>query len=80
MNGSQQLVLNIFSNIFKISVDSISDDFSMHSSAEWDSMKQLTIITAIENEFDIFIDASDAAELTSIMKIVEFLDNHPELV
>jgi len=47
--------------------------------ALWDSMRLLSIVTALENEFGLYIDAADAVNLTSYDNIIDFLENHPEV-
>ncbi len=47
--------------------------------ALWDSMRQLAIVTALESEFGLFIDAADAVSLTSYNNIIKFLEAHPEV-
>lgn len=78
MNGNKDTVEKILTSVFNLPDNTVFEDLEIDSITEWDSMKQLTIITAIENEFDIFIDASDANKLTSYNSIIEFLNNHPE--
>ena len=80
MSALENTVENILTSIFTIPVNSTIADFNNHSSEEWDSMKQLTLVTAIENEFDLFIEASDASKLLSFKAIVEFLQKHPDVV
>lgn len=40
----------------------------------WNSLNFLEIIMEIESEFGVSIDGLDAAEMTSIQKILEFLE------
>lgn len=55
------------------------EDVSIDTTVNWDSMSHLSIITGLENEFDIFIEVSDVEKLRSYKDIVEFLSQHPEL-
>ena len=61
------------------SIESV-DDVSMDKLFNWDSMAHLSIVTGIENEFDIFIEADEAEQLTSYNNILQFLNKHPELI
>ena len=72
-------VKEILSVVLGISDISAIESVCMNTDETWDSMKQLTIVTALENEFDIFIDAADAVNLISFESISSFLINHPEL-
>ena len=75
----ETITKNIFQEVFPLADNRQPESISIDSEPSWDSMKQLTIITAIENEFDIFIDAADAAKLTSFKRITDFLQTHPEI-
>ena len=43
---------------------------------EWDSLAHVSLVLAIENEFDVQVDASDAVELTSFDAVARFLESH----
>jgi len=79
MQDIEQIVKEILSAVFKVSSSSSIESLSMATETSWDSMKQLTLITALENEFDIFIEAAEAANLTSYEIIVKFVSNHSEM-
>ncbi len=55
------------------------DQVNSENIALWDSMRQLSIVTALESEFGLFIDAADAVSLTSYNNIIKFLESHPEV-
>ena len=55
------------------------DQVSSENIALWDSMRQLSIVTALESEFGLFIDAAEAVTLTSYNNIIKFLESHPEV-
>ena len=65
-------VSEIMSFLFKIDVCSVSD-LNIESISEWDSMKHVALIAALENEFDLFIEVDDAVDLTSFTKIILYL-------
>ncbi len=66
-------VEEIFSFVFNLDEGVNIKDSSIENIDGWDSMKQVAIIAAIENEFDIFIEVNEAALLTSYSKIISFL-------
>jgi acyl carrier protein len=49
---------------------------SMDEVDGWDSLNFLSIIVELENAFDIRIDGLDAANMTSVPNILEYLENH----
>jgi len=62
-------VLEIVSEILKVNISTISSKTSMENMAKWDSLKQMQIIIAIEEEFDVKISDDDLVEANSIHKL-----------
>lgn len=56
---------NIFIEIFGVSADSLNDNFTKQNVSLWDSVHQLSIVTSIEDEFDIMFDPEDIMAMTS---------------
>jgi len=71
-----QTIEKILSFVLNISGDYDFNSLSIDTNQNWDSMKHVTIITAIENEFDIFIEADDATLLTSYEKIMNYVKSN----
>ena len=66
----RELLINV------LGVDTVSERDSVDTIANWDSVRQLTLITAIEERYDITFDADQMLELTSVAAIVEALRQH----
>jgi len=79
MKTNDYIVKDIILAVIEIKDKNLVEQLSMDNEESWDSMKQLTIITALENEFDIFIEASEASNLTSYDLILDFVNNHSEI-
>lgn len=58
----------IFCDVFSVNEDSLNCCFDKNSVEGWDSIHQLSLTTAIEDEFDIMFDAEDILEFTSYDK------------
>jgi acyl carrier protein len=56
-----------------LGVKSISEQDSAETIANWDSVRHLTLIAAIEERFDVTFDADQMLELTSVPAIVDAL-------
>ena len=61
----------ILTNVLELK--SISEQDSAETIATWDSVRHLTLITAIEERFDIMFDADQMLALTSVSAIVDAL-------
>ena len=64
MNNLEKLN-NIFCEAFSVDASALGADFDKNSVDGWDSVRQLSLTTAIEDEFDIMLDAEDILEFTS---------------
>ena len=56
---------NIFAEVFSVDVSVLNADFDKNSVDNWDSVHQLTLTSAVEDEFDIMLDAEDILGFTS---------------
>lgn len=66
----------IFEEIFLVGEDKLNSDFDNKSVENWDSVRQLSLTTALEDEFDIMFDAEDILELISYEKGKEILKKY----
>lgn len=55
---------------------SISEHDSAETIPAWDSVRHLTLITAIEERFDVTFEAEQMMELTSVAAIIDALRLH----
>lgn len=70
MNRQQitEIVLSVLSTVLKCEVD---DQSSRESLAQWDSLKQIEVIFAIEDELNLHFPAEILPELNSVEHIVD---------
>ncbi len=61
----------ILTNVLE--VKSISEQDSAETVATWDSVRHLTLMTAIEERFNIIFSADQMMDLTSVSAIVDAL-------
>lgn len=59
---------SVFRDVFMVEDSVINDSFDNKSVDGWDSVKQLALTTALEDSFDIMLDAEDILELSSYEK------------
>ncbi len=55
----------IFCEVFSAEESSLNENFNKCTVEGWDSVRQLSLTTAVEDEFDIMLDAEDILEFTS---------------
>lgn len=56
---------SVFCSVFNIEESVLSDDFSSTSVDNWDSITQLSLVTAMEDSFDIMLDPEDILNFKS---------------
>ena len=55
----------IFAEVFSVKESQLGADFDSQHVDGWDSVRQLSLTTAIEDTFDIMLDPEDILEFTS---------------
>jgi acyl carrier protein len=64
---------SIFADSLGIPADQINDSLTYASITEWDSVAHMALIAAIEEGYDIMIDANDVIDLSSFAKAKEIV-------
>ena len=55
----------IFCEVFSVEESALNSEFDKCSVEGWDSVRQLSLTSSVEDEFDIMLDAEDILEFTS---------------
>ena len=55
----------IFCEVFSVEASALNSDFNKDNVDGWDSVRQLSLTSSVEDEFDIMLDADDILEFTS---------------
>ena len=66
----------VVGSILGVAADTISDDSSSENMQSWDSLRQLSIILAVESAYGISIGAKEAMDMNSIAAIKAVLKRH----
>ena len=72
MNNSLK---NIMSNLFDIPVDDINDNISTENCEQWDSLQNLNLIIAVEEEFGVSLTDDDVLKIKDFKSIIGILEN-----
>ena len=56
---------NIFCEVFSVEASALNANFDKNSVDGWDSVHQLSLTSAVEDEFDIMLDAEDILDFIS---------------
>lgn len=63
----------IFSRILELDESKISDDLSINNVPSWDSINQMALIAAIEEDFEIELTFDEISDMTSVKKIKDIV-------
>lgn len=67
---------NIFCEVFNVEESTLDSGFDNCNIEGWDSVRQLSLSTAVEDEFDIMLDAEDILGFSSYEKAKEILKKY----
>lgn len=73
---NQEAYKKVFMDVFDVEEDALGNDFTTDNVEKWDSVTQMTLITALEDQFDIMIEIDDIYELTSYTKGMEVVGKY----
>lgn len=76
MESNEERLKDLMADIFGIDANTINDDTSIDTVDEWDSIKHLNLILAIESEFDITFDEQETVEILNYPLIKITLEEH----
>lgn len=66
-------VKSVFMTTFNIDEDVINDELKYSKIPQWDSVAHMSLIVALEDEFDIMIDTDDVIDMSSFKKAKEIV-------
>jgi acyl carrier protein len=66
MSENELRLRTILSSVLQVSLDSVTDDTSMASVDAWDSLRHMSLVLALEEEFDVVIDELIAFDIVSL--------------
>lgn len=73
-NEILDIVLEIFESIFEDVPTTSLASIQKQTTPSWDSMKQVNLVAALEGEFDVVIELSDATELANVDDCVALIE------
>ena len=79
MNEIENKLKKIISVIFLVNENKINYESSNENIKEWDSLKHLSLVLAIEEEFNIRFTNDETLQLTSFKNILEILKNNHKI-
>ena len=66
-------LLQIFAGALAIAPELVTDELNYQSIPQWDSVAHMTLIAAIEDEYEIMLDTDDIIDMSSVAKARQIL-------
>lgn len=66
----------VISSILGVPAETLSDDSSAENTEGWDSLRQLSILLALESAYGISITTTEAMDMNSVAAIKAVLKRH----
>ena len=67
-------ILKILSHVFEVEISTLNEDSSIDNIENWDSIRHLNLILALEEEFNITIPDEEVGDLVNF-KLIELIIN-----
>jgi acyl carrier protein len=65
---------NVFRKSLELADDAPVDALEYRAIPQWDSLAHMSLVAAIEDEFDVMVDTDDVIDLSSFAKAQEILE------
>lgn len=72
----EEKLREIFAGSLNLKPNEVTDELTYNTIHQWDSVAHMALIAAIEEGFDIMIDAEDVIEMSSFAKAKEIVSRH----
>jgi acyl carrier protein len=69
-------VRRVMAAVFAVDESDIPDDMSQQTHARWDSLYHLTLILALEDQFETAFSVDEMPNMTSLAAIVAIVERH----
>lgn len=76
MQASESKLKQVLADVFGVEVSTIGETTSIDTVEEWDSVKHLNLVLALEAEFDITLTEEETVEILSYPLIKVVLEEH----
>lgn len=76
MQGNENKLKQVLADVFGIDVSTIDETTSVDTVAEWDSLKHLNLVLALEEKFNVTLTEEQTVQILSYPLIKVVLEEH----
>lgn len=73
---NKQKYIDVFKTIFEVSEDKLDNSFNFKDVEEWDSLRHMTLISELEDAFDVMFETEDILHFGGFMNGIEILKRY----
>ena len=73
---NEQKLKSAFAEALGIDESTVVDDLAYQSIPQWDSVAHMSLIAALEDDFDVMLETDDVIDMSSVAKAKEILSKH----
>jgi acyl carrier protein len=73
---SEQRLKKCFVETLGITDDAVTDGLAYNSTKQWDSVGHMSLVAALENEFNVMLDTDDIVSMSSVAVVRQVLTKH----
>lgn len=70
----EEKVKEIMAGVFEVNVNELPENINQENFEDWTSIRHLNLIVELEEEFDKAFEPEEISEMTSLSKIIEFIN------
>lgn len=67
---------NVFCRVFNVNEEILDERFTFRDVPQWDSIAHLSLISELEDEFDVFFESEDILHYGSFLNGIEILKKY----
>ena len=76
MSSNEDRLRRVMSDVLKIEASTINEETSVDTVEEWDSLRHLNLVLALEQEFDVSFTEEQTVEILNFPLIKIVLEEH----
>lgn len=74
--NKKNLYIKVFKEIFEVGEEELNEDFTFEKVSKWDSLTHLSLITALEDSFDVMFETEDILHFGGFLNGMKILEKY----
>ncbi len=77
-NPVREDVREILAVVLNVEIENVNDESSTDSLSEWDSLRHMNLIAAVEDNYDIYFKEDEILSATKFLQLVDLIESKLE--